>query len=115
MSLPDMSDVLTAWEQPALIKTVTETTVDFEPVEAVTGRTQNCVIQVADKEDLQLDTINWSLEYLMVHSKAGIEMGELIEYKDRDFKVVSRGPWQDYGYTEVVAEETKRPLVEVTP
>lgn len=113
--LPDMSDVLTEWETPQLIKTVTNTTVDFEPVEVVTGRTQNCVVQVADKEKLNLDTINWSLEYLMVHSKSDIEIDELIEYKGRDFIVVQRGPWNDYGYTEVIAEETKRTLVEVTP
>lgn len=115
MSLPNMSDVLTAWEQPVLIKTVANTTVDFEPVIVVAGRTQNCVVQVAEKENLQLDTINWALEYLMVHSKAGVEMSELLEYKGRDFIIVQRGPWTDYGYTEAVAEETKRTLVEVTP
>ena len=113
--LPDMSDVLTAWERPVLIKTVTTTTVDFEPVETVAGRTQDCVVQVAEKERLNPDTIDWTLEYLMVHSKSGIEQGEYIEFDGRDYKVIERGPWRGYGYTEVVAEETKRPLLEVTP
>ncbi len=110
----DVSDALTEWEQPTTIKTVTTTTVDFEPVEVVTDRAQDCVIQVAEKEKLNLDTINWSLEYIMVHSKSAIEIDELIEDDGKDFKVVQKGAWRGYGYYEVVAEETKRPLVEVT-
>jgi hypothetical protein len=114
MSLPNMGDVLSAWEKPHLIKAVTLTTVDFVETEIVVGRTQNCVVQVAEKEKLNSETIDWALEYLMIHSKLDIEIGEYIEYKGRDFKVISRGPWEDYGYTEVFAEETKRPLKVVT-
>ena len=111
MSILDVSDTLTEWERPTVIKTVTETTVDFQPVEAVTGRTQNCVIQVAEKEKLNPATIDWSLEYLMIHSKSDIDIDELIEYEGMDYIVIERGPWHGYGYTEVVAAETKRPLV----
>jgi len=50
MNVLDVSDALTEWERPTVIKTVTETTEDFQPVETVTSRTQNCVIQVAEKE-----------------------------------------------------------------
>lgn len=109
----DMGDVLTEWEQGVTIKNRTRQTVDFVEQDVITGRTQRCVIQVAEKEKLNPDTIDWSLEYLMVHSKDPIEQGEFIEYKARDYKVVNRGPWQDYGFTEVVAEETKRPLLVV--
>jgi hypothetical protein len=110
----DVSDVLIDWEQPVLIKTVTTTTIDFEPVETVTGRMQNCVVQVAEKENLNPDTIDWSKEYLMVHSQNNISIDELIEYYDADYRVISRGPWRGYGYTEVVAEETKEPVKEPT-
>lgn len=113
MSLPNVAEVLTEWAVPTLIKTVTQTTVDFEPVTAITGRTQDCVIQVAEKERLNPDTIDWSKEYLMVHSAAGIVIDEYVEYQGRDYKVVDRNPYGDYGYTEVVAEETKEPLLEV--
>ena len=111
----DVSDALTEWERPVLVKTVTKTTVDFEPVETVAGRTQDCVIQVAEKEQINPDTIDWSLEYLMVHSKSAIEIDALIEYDGRDYIVTQKGPWRGYGYYEVVAVETKRPVVEVTP
>lgn len=111
----DMSDVLTEWERPTTIKTVTKTTVDFQPIEVVTGRVQNCVVQVAQKEKLNPDTIDWSLEYILVHSKERILIDELIEHAGKDFIVIENGPWRGYGFYEVVAVETKRPLVKITP
>ena len=113
MNILDISDALTEWERPTVIKTVTETTEDFQPVTVVTGRSQPCVIQVAEKEKLNPATIDWSLEYILIHSRSGIELDELIEYEGMDYIVTDRGPWRGYGYTEVVAAETKRPLVEV--
>lgn len=110
----DMSDALTEWERPTTIKTVSITTVDFEQVETVTARQQNCVIQVAEKDKLNPDTIDWSKEYLMVHSKQDLANDELIEYEGKDYRVIERGLWRGYGYTEVVAEETKELLKEIT-
>ena len=114
MSILDVSDALTDWEWPTVIKTVTESTVDFQPVFTVVQRSQLCVVQVADKEKINPGTIDWSLEYIMVHSRSGIEIDDLIEHDGRDYKVTDRGPWRDYGYVEVVAAETKRPSVVVT-
>ena len=114
MSILDVSDALTDWERPTIIKTVTESTVDFEPATVVTGRSQLCVVQVANKEKINPGTIDWSLEYILIHSRSGIEMDELIEHDGRDYKVTDRGPWRGYGYVEVVAAETKRPSVVVT-
>ena len=113
-NIVDVSDALIEWEQPTVIKTVTESTVDFEPATVVTGRSQLCVVQVADKEKINPGTIDWSLEYILIHSRSGIGMDELIEHDGRDYKVTDRGPWRGYGYVEVVAAETKRPLVGVT-
>ena len=113
-NIVDVSDALIEWEQPTVIKTVTESTVDFEPATVVTGRSQLCVVQVADKEKINPGTIDWSLEYILIHSRQGIEMDELIEHDGRDYKVTDRGPWRGYGYVEVVAAETKRPSVVVT-
>jgi len=114
MNILDVSDALTEWERPTVIKTVTESTVDFEPATVVTGRSQLCVVQVADKEKINPGTIDWSLEYILIHSRSGIEMDELIEHDGRDYKVTDRGPWRGYGYTESIAVETKRPMVMVT-
>lgn len=108
--LPNMSQVLTRFERQVTIKTVSITTVDFVETETVAGRTQRCVVQVQEQEALKSDTIDWTKEYLMVHSKGSIAVGELIEFDGKDFKVIKRGPWRGYGYTEVVAEETKEPV-----
>ena len=115
MALPNMARTLVRWQRPVTIKTVTKTTVDFQPTVTVAGRTQECVVQVAEKSKLNPDTIDWSRAYLMVHSSDPIEMGELVEFNGEDYLVVERGAWEGYGYTEVLAEQTKKPLVEVTP
>lgn len=109
----DVSEALTEWERPTVIKTVTRTTVDFEPVDVVTSRTQNCAVQVAEKAKLNPDMIDWSKEYLMVHSKQEIVIDELIEHNGGDYIVTAKGPWRGYGYHEAVAVETKKPLVTV--
>lgn len=108
----DMTDVLTEWERPRTIKNVTETTVNFEPALAVVERTQDCVVQVAEKEKLNPDTIDWSKEYILAHSKLPIEINEIIYFNDEDFIVIEKGPWRGYGYYEVIAVQTKKPVVE---
>lgn len=115
MSLPDVSQVLNDWVVPVTIKTVTKATVDFVATNVVTSRSQDCVIQVADKSKLNSKTINWNLRYLMVHSKSAIEMSEYITFDGEDYKVIEKGNWTSYGYIEVVAEQTRKPLLVVTP
>lgn len=109
--LPDMYDALIEWERQVTIKTVTRQTVDFVEQDIISGRTQNCVVQVAQKEKLNPEQIDWSLEYIMVHSGQGIGIGEFVEFEGKDYKVIDRGFWSGYGYTEVTGEETKRPLL----
>lgn len=105
--LPNMSGVLTRWERPVTIKSVSISTVDFVPVETLTPRTQLCVVQVADKDKLNADTIDWSKEYILVHTSANIELGELVEFEGLDYKIINRSPWRGYGYIEAVGEEVK--------
>lgn len=109
--LPNVSAAIATWESAYTVKTVTTTTVDFLPVTSISTRVQLLMAQVADKESLQMDTLDWSLEYLMVHSRFPLQMEEIIVYKGRDFVIVRRGEWSDYGYFEVVAEEMKRASV----
>jgi len=113
--LPDMSDVLTEWAQTVQLKTVTDTTVDFVPVRAVTVAPLLAVIQPADAERMQVDQIDYSLEYIQIHSVTAIQIGQYIEWDGRDFKLVpSRKGYGQYGYTDAVGEETKLPLLVAT-
>lgn len=109
--LPDVSIALAEWAVPVTVKTVTQTTVDFEPVEQVERRSISAVIQPAQKAKLNPDQIDWSLRYLLVHTTDALLVGEFVEYQGEDYKIIEPGDWQAYGYTEAVAEQTKRALL----
>ena len=108
--LPDVSDVLSEWSQTVTLKTVTKTTVDFQPVIDVTTEAIKAVVQVARPETLNVGDIDWSLRYLRVHSTSQIDVGQYIEYQGINYKVITPSNWQDYGYSEVIAEEVKGEL-----
>lgn len=116
--LPDMSDVLTEWLQPVSLKTRTEGTVDFVPFVTVTAQPIMAVVQPADPEKLMVDQIDYSLEYIQIHAPnpTAIAIGQYVEWMGRDYKLVPfRKGYGQYGYTEVVGEETKLPLLVPTP
>jgi len=106
-----MADVLQGETKPTTVKTVTVKTVDFEETEVVTPRTVDAMVQPADPKQLQnLNGIEFSQAYVMVHALQLVENGELVEYKGADYKVITRSPWEHYGYTEAVAEATNEAL-----
>jgi hypothetical protein len=105
-----MADILTEWEQSLTLKTVTTTTVDFEPQQTVTPEPIRGVVQVAKPQELNADQVDWSLRYIKVHSKSLINVGQYVEYKGTNYRVITPSNWQDYGYSEVVAEEVKESL-----
>lgn len=113
--IPDMSDVLAEWYVPVILKTVTETTVDLEPVETVTVEPISAVVQPPTPEQLNAESLDWSLRPLTFHSVSQIELGQYIEYEGRDYKIITDGNWQLYGFSEVIGEETKRALLVATP
>lgn len=113
--LPDMSDALTEWEQSVILKTVTITTVDFIETKVITVTPVRMAVQVAEKEKLNLDSLNWSKEYKWFHAKFEMELNQYIEYRGRDYKLVSQGDdYTDYGYSAFAGEETKLPLLVAT-
>lgn len=114
--LPDMSEVLTEWSQPVALKTVSETTVDFAPTITIVGANIMAVVQPADPEKLKVEQIDFSLEYIQIHSVSPLAIGQYVEWDGRDFKLVPfRKGYGQYGYTEAVGEETKLPLLVATP
>lgn len=114
--LPDMAEVLMELEQPVKLKTVTTETVDFEDTEIVTVDTIKAVVQPADKTKLQIDSLDWSKEYVLIHKRGtGIDIGQFVEWDDKDFKVIGpNGNYKNYGFIEVVGEATNRPVLVAT-
>lgn len=102
--------------QAVTLKTVTFDTVDFQPVApAVTAIEILASVQPADKRKLNPDTIDWSLDYKMIHSATPLDLGKFIEYGGRDYKIIQLNNYGDNGYYEVVGEETKQPLLVPPP
>jgi len=114
MTLPNVSHVLGVWSSIYRVKTITRQTVDYVDADVVTGRNVAAVVQPADKTKLNADNIDWSLRYLLIHSAEELADGELIVYQGEDYKIIADGDWQLYGHSEVLAEQTKRPLVAET-
>jgi hypothetical protein len=110
-NLPDMSNVLDEWLQPIVLKTVSVTSVDFVETESVIKSNIQAVVQPAEKDKLNTESIDWSLEYQTIHSKTQIVEGQFFEYGGKDYKIISVMPYGDYGYYECVGEETKRTLL----
>ena len=111
MPIPNMSSALADWTIPVTIKTITKITVDFEDANTKVERTQDCVIQPADKRKLNPDTIDWTKSYIHVHSVSDINLNEVILFEGADYIVFSKQPTARYGYTHVTAESTEKALL----
>jgi len=112
--IPDMSDVLTEWALPYTRKTITRSTIDFEEVIVVIKDIIKAVIQPANKQKLNSAQIDWSLDYLQVYTTTELSNGEYIVYNGEDYKIIEDGNYALYGYSEVIAEQTKQPAIEST-
>lgn len=114
--IPDMSDVLVEWNVPAKIKTVTETTIDLESVVNVSvDDIDVSTPQPPTPEQLNAASLDWSVGLVTFFSHDKIEINQYIEYEGKDYKIITDGNWQLYGFSEVIGEETKRALLVATP
>ena len=102
-----VADVLQGETRPTVVKAVETQTTDFEETEVVTGRYVDAMVQPADPKRLEtLDGVDFALEYITAHALQPIRAGEFVEYEGREFKVITRSPWDAYGYSEVIGEST---------
>ncbi|VFS74590.1 Uncharacterised protein [Kluyvera cryocrescens] len=103
----DMSDALIGWEQPLKLKTRTEKTVDFEASVIVTSQDILAVVQSANKENLTLDSLDWSKEYLLIHARLKIETGP-VHRKGRE-GLQSRVPGRLHGLWDSAPSLPRKP------
>lgn len=111
----DVSFALDGWEQTVILKTVTKTSVNFVETVTVTGVDYLAVVQPTVKTKLNADSLDWSRAHITTHGKGEIKLGQFVEYKGRDYKVVECGDWSDYGYYEAVCEDTMTDKMTITP
>ena len=105
--LPQMGDALEEFLQPVTIKTVTQTIVNFRPVESTSSLTTQAVVQPVQKEKLNPAIVDWSLKYLQVHSKDPVKIGDFFTHSGTDYKAVELGDYSDYEFYETIFEEVK--------
>lgn len=103
----DVSDVLDDFKQTIIYRVTTTTTIDFQPTETITDTDIEAVVQVAQKENLNVEAIDWSKQYLQIHSNDPLEIGQKVVYKSKEFKIIDLNDYSDYGYYEITAEEIK--------
>jgi len=105
--LPDMSSVLDEFSQEITLKTIVQTVVNFRPADTPTNTTILAVVQPANKEKITAVLVDFSLDYILVHSKTAIAIGSFVVYKGATYKAIELGQYSDYGFHEVICEETK--------
>lgn len=113
--LPDMSDVLTEWAVPVTLKTLTKTTVDFEPTVAVGTATISAVCQPTEMRVLQAAQIDTSVEHWTFHSATEFGIGQFIEHLGKDYRIVRMMAWGEYGYWEGVGERVRGNIEDLAP
>lgn len=112
--LPDMSDVLQEWSVPVILKTISIAKVDFVETKTVTAENIEAVVQPTDKEAIVNGGLDTSAKYMTFHSESEIILDQLIQYNNKDYLIVKDGDWDEYGYSEVIGQYTKKALVEAT-
>jgi hypothetical protein len=105
--LPNLSSALAPWIQSVVLKTITQTVVNFKPVNNTVSTTISAVVQPAKLKDLTVENVDYSLAYLQIHSLTPVKIGDVITYKTVDHKIVQLGHYDDYGFYEAIAEEVR--------
>lgn len=107
MSILDMSDALDGLEQDVTFTDKNTFTVDFEEFENVTDVVIPAVIQPAQKESLSVENVDWSKEYILIHSTSQLKINYFVTWNNTEFKIIDRGNYTDYCFFEAVGEEVK--------
>lgn len=106
--LPNLQFPVLFFSQPIILKKVTTIKKDFEVVFTIVEQQEIlATVQPANKETLNIDSIDNSLIYLEIHSLEVLEINNFIEYKNKNYKIIEKGKYNDYGYNNVIAEESK--------
>lgn len=108
--LPDMSDVLAEWSVPVTLKTVTKTTVGFEPIVNIDTQPITAVCQPTDMRTLVAAQLDTSVEHWTFHSVSEFGVGQVIEHLGTNYRIAGMQAWGQYGYWEGMGERVRGKL-----
>lgn len=109
--LPNVGFAIRKWERPTKIKTITQLTDDFVPADTIVVREQLCVVHAADKTKLNPDLINWSKAYVLILTRGGIDVDEVLEFAEIDYKIIDKSPLDEHGFNGALGEATNKALL----
>lgn len=107
MSILDMSDALDGFEQDVTFTEKSTFTVNFEEFETCTDVVIPAVIQPAQKENLSVENVDWSKEYILIHSTQQLKINYFVTWNGKQFRIFDLGNYVDYCFYESIAEEVK--------
>jgi hypothetical protein len=107
MANPQVGNVLRRFSQPVTLRKYTQTVVNYEPVNTYVDTPIKAVIQPSSAESLNIDIVDYSLRYFMVHSTTVMTVNDRISYKGKDYRLIEVQDWSDYGYYQAIIEEIK--------
>ena len=109
MSLPNMSRTVKRFSVPVPVKLlkIAISIVNHKPYYTAIENTIKVVKQPAQKEKLNKDKIDYSLNYIQVHSLDNIYIDDIIEFNNKRYRAIEYANYCEYGYYEVIMEEHK--------
>lgn len=110
-SFTNVNRALDRYLQTVHYTTISRTTVDFEETLTPTVTIIKAVVQPANPEKLNVDQIDWSLKYRLIHSNQPLVMGDYVRHDGIEYKLIAPSDWSDYGYYRAIGEEVKGDLV----
>jgi hypothetical protein len=106
--IPYMGDVLAEFETDVSLDTYTRQSVNFVQTLVKTSSVPiKAVVQPGNRDKLAAIAVDLTLRYIEVHAKADIRVGQYIRFNGDDYKVITPGDYQLYGFSDVICAEVK--------
>lgn len=102
-----MDDVLIDFATAVSLDTYTKTTVDFVETLVKVSEPILAVVQPAQRDTLQAMQVDLTIRHIQVHAAENITVGQYIEYMGDNYKIITPGDFQLYGFSDVIGAEVK--------
>lgn len=106
--IPIMSDVVQYFETDISLDTYERQSVDFVlQMVKVSSEQKRAVVQPANRDKVLAVQSDMTLRHITVHATYDIRVGQYVVFRGVDYKVITPGDYDLYGFSEVVAAEVK--------
>lgn len=107
LSNMNMREAIFEFAQSLTFKNATQTVVNYKPVMTYTESTKQGTIYPSKVDELKAFVIDRSLAYYTVYTIEDVNINDILEFKSKDFKMINKEDFMDYGYVKSIFEEVK--------